>query len=681
MRKMRKIVAAVLTGVMVLSMAACGKTDNKPTPSATPSQGAETTPETTKPADDPKKETTLVWGTHWVNGLDPHVVDEITGEPVMAAEQRTARLAAEKAVLEQLGVKFEYVQMATEKDVLTSEMAGRPICDIATVWGGCESTLLKQNVVQNLDAYEHLFRENEEMGWMLYDKLYGHYYMMGDVCRFMQRWPLVYNIDMIKEAGVENPNVLFEKGEWTWSKFKELLTQLKAAYADNDTIDVYNTDFRMATLSAAYSNGAYIYGAAGVGAADQKMVDAVDFMQGLINDGLLTFQIASWNELQPDWLNNCNRFNGSTTVFTDCADWVLGQGNQNGDAVGIVPWPRPDRLAIDSPEYRQCMTVSDSLCILKGVSEEKTELAIKALMLYTKTYYCTLGGVDTYAQYQDKQGESVAADYKLDITNATEVDKDGTTLGDLILSAYNYITKAVAVGSDVSDLMGLRVTWDDAVGTAFTQKTSYKTYIDENIGKFNQVLKEMEDINNKGGFNDTVKPVVEFIKEPIVVPVGTKLTDAIWADFIKCTDVGDGDIAVSEMKPEFNEGFTEDIFKTAGYYNRAFKARFYDKAGNFDHKTVSVYVYNPDNKVAPTYTLVENPAAIKKDTEVEKIAWAGAFIATAEDADGLDVSANVKADLSTIDTTTAGEYNVKLTIADFAGNTTEVTVKVTVVAE
>lgn len=686
MRKMKKFIAALLTGTMVLALAACGSTNDpkptdvaKPTPTQSGEAGNTNTPEPTKPTT-PQEIVTLVWGTHWVDGLDPHITDEITGEYKMDPAQRTARLAAEQAVLEQLGVKLEYVNMNTQEEVLQSEMAGRPVCDIATVWGGCESTLLSQNVVQNIDAYEHLFRENEEMGWMLYDKLYGHYYYMGDVCRFMQRWPLVYNATMLEEAGVENPNVLFEKGEWTWSKFQDLLEKIQAFYADNDTVEVYNTDFRFATLSAAYSNGANIYGAAGVGVQDQKMVDAVSFIQGLVNSGLMTFAIASWNELQPDWLNNCNRFNGSTTVFTDCADWVLGNGNSNGDSVGIVPWPRPDRLAVDSPEYKQAMTVSDSLCILKGVSEEKTELAIKTLMLYTKTYYCTLGGVDTYAEYQDKQGAAEAVKSKLDITNDTVVMDDGTTLGDLILSAYNYITKQVAVGSDVSDLMGLRVPWDDAIGTAYTKNTSYKTYIDENIAIFNEKINDMSKILNNDSFNDTVKPVVEFIKEPIVVPVGTKLTDAIWAEYIKCTDVGDGDIAVSEMKPEWNEGFDESIFAKAGYYNRAFKAKFFDKAGNNDHKTVSVYVFNPDNKVAPTYTLVETPAEIKQNTDVATIAWVGSFIETATDADGLDLSSNVKADLSTIDTTTPGEYNVVLTITDFAGNSTEVTVKVAVVA-
>ncbi len=674
MRKMRKLVAAVLTGVMVLSMAACGKTDTKTTPSASP--------DPTKAPEETKKETTLVWGTHWVNGLDPHVVDEITGEPVMAADQRAARLAAEEAVYKALGVKLEYVQYDTTRDILQSELSGRPVADIATLWGGSESTILSQNVMQNLDAYEHIFREDEEMGWMLYDKLYGHYYMMSDVCRFTQRWPLVYNIDLLEKVDCENPNVLFEKGEWTWSKFKEILEKVQAAYASDDNVDAYFTDFRMATLSAAFANGANIYGANGVGVADQKMVDAVEYVNELINSNLMTYETYDGGtSIVPVWCLSADKFRQSKTVFAEVGDWLFG--NDKNEAIGIVPWPRPDRLAADSPEYKQCMTVGDSICILKGVSAEKTELAIKTLMLYTKTYYCTLGGVDSYAEYQKKQGKANASSSHFDITNEKVVMDDGTTLGDLVLSAYNYITKQVAIGSDVSDLMGLRVPWDDAVGTAFTKKTSYKTYIDENIAKFSQKIDQMTALLSGSGFNDTVAPDITIEKEPIAVPVGTKLTDAIWADFISCRDaVGDNaDIPVSKMEVEWSKDVSESIFATPGYYKDAFKVIFKDTAGNRSDKTLSVYVYNPNNKVAPTVTLVEEPSTVKLNTAVEEIKWAGSFVASAVDADGVSVLTNIKADLSTIDTTTAGEYNVKLTVTDFAGNAAEVTVKVVVVAE
>ena len=50
------------------------------------------------------------------------------------------------------------------------------------------------------------------------------------------------------------------------------------------------------------------------------------------------------------------------------------------------------------------------------------------------------------------------------------------------------------------------------------------------------------------------------------------------------------------------------------------------------------------------------------------------------DADGLDVSGNVTADLSQLDTTTPGTYEVVLTVTDYVGNEGTVTLNVTVAA-
>ena len=60
--------------------------------------------------------------------------------------------------------------------------------------------------------------------------------------------------------------------------------------------------------------------------------------------------------------------------------------------------------------------------------------------------------------------------------------------------------------------------------------------------------------------------------------------------------------------------------------------------------------------------------------------WAGDFVESAVDADGIDVKSNVTADLSDLDTTTPGEYDLPLTVKDFAGNETTVTIKVQVKA-
>lgn len=167
------------------------------------------------------------------------------------------------------------------------------------------------------------------------------------------------------------------------------------------------------------------------------------------------------------------------------------------------------------------------------------------------------------------------------------------------------------------------------------------------------------------------------------------MADSIWMEYIAATDNAEGVLDQSYFKPEFNtpdtdskvdRSYSEADFQTVGYYNRAFKAYFVDTAGNKGYKTVSVYVYDPANTDAPVLTANETPVTIALNADVNAITWVGEgnAILSAVDADGLDVSANVAADLSTLDSSTPGTYDVRITVTDFVGNTAETTVQVVV---
>ncbi len=711
MKKLTKSVLAVLMMVcMLFSLTACGGGDTN-TPTPTPTQAAEPGNETTDPTqtpdptvvpDEPKEIVTIKYGTHWLQGLDPHYTDEVTGEYVMEASLREARYAAEEAIYEQLGVVFEYVQYPsdTREALLQSVVAGDPICDLAVMWGGSESEILAQNVLQKLDDYAYIFLEDEDYSWMLYDKLYGHYYMLSDVVRFNQRWPLCYNVDLIEEAGLENPSVTFANGNWTWSTFKELLTKLDAFYANDNTVEAYQTDTRMATLSAAYSAGGAIYGANGLAVDSQGMKDAVAYMDSLLDAGLLQVTGVYDDGYTPEWCVAGERFvygrDGVFTVFTDCPDWYIGwatgEAANRGESIGIVPWPRPDSLDIDSEDYRQVITLGDSVGVLKGVSAEKTELALKAYALYTKVYYTTLAGVETMAEYQEAYGTQQAVSYGLDIYHEE--------YGDAILESFLYITSKMPDGKDYSDILGFRGTWDEVLGKSLFGiggTASYDVAIAANINKFAEKVTEMEAILSSEGINDTVSPSVALNGTIVAVPAGTTMTDSIWMDFLTVTDNADGTLGFDSFMPEFNtwetdtkmaaeygEGavFTEADLQNVGYYYRMFKAYFADSSGNKGYCTVSVYVYDLNNTEKPVLTAHTSPMYISLNTDVNTLTWIGteynAALVSAVDADGLDISGNIKADLSTLDSSTPGTYDVVITATDYVGNEAQVTVQVIV---
>lgn len=721
MKKFTKSVIAVLMmSCMLFGLTACGSNtntqgDTKATATPVPTKAAEKEPaadqgqtETTDPTkapepteapvvnEEPKEIVTIKYGTHWVDGLDPHFKDEVTGEYVMAADQREARYAAEEAILNELGVVFEYVQYPsdTREALLQSVVAGDPICDIAVMWGGSEAEILAQNVLQKIDDFVYIFQENEEYSWMLYDQMYGGYYMLSDVVRFNQRWPLVYNVDLLEKAGVENPSVLFADGEWTWSKFKEVLTQLDAFYANDTAVEAYNTDTRFAALSAAYSAGGAIYGANGLAVDSQGMKDAVAFIDELMDANLLKVTGVYDDGFTPEWTLAGERFvygrDGIFTCFTDIPDWFIGwatgEAANRGESIGIVPWPRPDGMSIDDENYRQVITLGDSIGVLKGVPADRAELALKALALYTTTYYTALGGVETMAEYQESYGTQQAVSHGFDIYHEE--------YGDAILDSYLYIVSQMPDGKDYSDILGFRGTWDEILGKSLFGiggTASYDVAVAADINKFAEKVTEMEAILASEGVNDNVAPSVDKRKEPIAVPAGTTMADPIWAEYIIAKDNADGELGLDRFAPEFNtwetdtklpEGtvYTEADLQNVGYYFRMFKAYFTDSSDNKGYFTASVYVYDPNNTEAPVITTSGEVYKIALESDVNAITWVGEGcpVVSAVDADGLDVSANVVADLSTLDSTTPGTYDVKITVTDFVGNAAEATVQVVV---
>ena len=223
MRK-KRLGALLMSACMVASLTACGggNDDPAPTPEPTkapdaqatqtpePTQAAEPSADTppappkapapTEEANVPQGDPVVIrYGTHWVQELDPNHVDEVSGEYTMNETQRQAGLAGLAAVKEQLNVEFEFIQYSanTTEELMTSVLAGNPVCDLALMWGGSEGVILAQNVLQQLDDYAYIF-EDEDTSWMFYDKLYGHNYMLTNVIRYKQRWPLIFNISMLE---------------------------------------------------------------------------------------------------------------------------------------------------------------------------------------------------------------------------------------------------------------------------------------------------------------------------------------------------------------------------------------------------------------------------------------------------------------------------------------------------
>ncbi|HBI72707.1 MAG TPA: hypothetical protein DEG06_00830 [Lachnospiraceae bacterium] len=691
-KRMRITMITVVLSMLIAAISGCSKKKPDETP-----VGAETV--TTAPDEAGDTNDTdaslgevkvLRWGTHWVAGLDPNYKDPTTGEYTLDEATRQASLAALQAAKDQLNVEVEFIQYATDtrSELITSVLANNPVCDIAILWGGSENTVLSQNILQPLDDYEDMFSDSE-YSWMLYDKMYGHNYFLTSKQAFIPRWPLIYNatmiekVDSLKDADGNTiyPTTLFKEGNWTWSTFKDYISKIKTYYANTaapdacefKTVQAYETDHRFAGLSAMFAAGGSIYGADGVKADSAAALKGTSFIKELMDAGVMTDCGLYDDGYTPKWCQGASDFQNGGTVFTDCPDWWIGGTSsaaaERGESVGIIPWPRPDDMSADDPNYRQVLTVGDSIGILKGVDAETTKLALEFLKVYYSTYYKTLGGVDSISAYKDSAATDQAAGFGFDIFNEK--------YGDDLLSAFQYVANQ-AIPNDYSDLLGYRGIWDDIFGKSLYGIDGYASYevsIAANKNLFTDLASKMETILSSDEIRDNIAPNIS-VTDPLVFPAGTDPSTIAFSDYISIVDAVDGTLDATAAAYDYSA----TDFTKVGSYSDGLKVKEADKSGNEASMNATIVIYNPDNKTAPTVTPVDGYRTIKMDEDASAIAWKGDFIASAVDADGLDVSANITADISSLDTSTPDEYDVVITVTDFAGNSSNVTLKVTVAA-
>lgn len=683
-RNLKRAVSFVISVMMLVSLGGCKKSDIETNKSITesPAVTKEATAEseaTAAPTEAAKGEPTIIrWGWHNMKSFDPYKVDETTGEYTMDEASRQAALAALDKVKQELNVEVEFVEYTQDvrNELITSVLAGDPICDIACLWGGSESTILAQNILQELDSYEDMFKESED-SWMWYDKLYGHNYFFSWKQPFFQRWPLVYNISMIEKVDSlkdENgktiyPTDLFFDGKWTWSTYQDYLDKIKTYYANvaapdacvYDNIQAYETDYRFSALSATYAAGGSIYGASGLEVTSEANISAAKYIKELIDKKILTDPGVYSDGYIPVWTKAGEDFQNGGTVFTDCPDWwIKGSGSaaaDRGESIGIVAWPRPDDMTFDDENYRQVVTVGDSAGILKGVDEETTKLALEFWKLYWKTYYEVYGNVTDITKYKEENAAAQAAAYGLDIFNEN--------CGEDILESFKYIASK-AVGNDYSDLIGVRGTWDVVLGKGFygiDGMASYDVAIQANINQFNEVIKNMESILASDEVKDNMAPSLT-ANGTLAFPAGTDVAKLDFPGLFTSEDAIDG---VLDTKTGTFDASKVD-FSKPGTYKGGLVASIVDKSGNVCNKNLDIIIYDANNTTPPVITLVENYRTINIDEDTSVIKWSGDFVASAADKDGNSVASNIVADLTQLDTTTPGEYEVALTVTDYAGN-------------
>ena len=205
---------------------------------------------------------------------------------------------------------------------------------------------------------------------------------------------------------------------------------------------------------------------------------------------------------------------------------------------------------------------------------------------------------------------------------------------------------------------------------------SYDVAIESKKNIITDKISSVEALLNTTEVKDNIAPAFTEIETGKIYsfPVGTDPNSIKWNENYTVADNIDGELD----KEQIVFDTTAADFNTVGTYKAGVVGAIKDSSDNEGKVKINVVIYDDKNTQAPTLTIKEGYRALAKDEDTSKVNWGNDFVEAATDKDGLDLKAKVVADLSELDTTTPGTYNVALTVTDYAGNEATQTIEVTV---
>lgn len=610
------------------------------------------------------------YGSHAVLEEDPNYKDPVTGEYVMDQETREKKLKVLDHIRETLNVEIEFVQYPgdTGEVLLQSVLAGDPICDVARIYTYGAGTILGQNILQPLDEWEELLKEESP------PKVFDQYYFLrlgGDYeVTFL---PLMYNINYIEavdalkvDGKTVYPTDLYLQGKWTWSTFKDYIEKIDRHYMNSKSperperrIEAFWSTHYDIVLQAVHAAGGSIYGRNGFELESEATKAAVAYTQELIESGLVYAQNKGENDA--DIGDGRLSIIRGESVFSLIEDWKTPRAAklaERGESIGYIPFPRPDYMSVDDPNYRDCRIPGESYGILKGTDPEKIPLIIQATYMY-------LNG-ETGEPKEEERGPGIT----MDIFHP-EIGQD-------MLDIYNKRREETVV-NELADIFKISGTFIKLVGDSIYGRENtprYPVAIEQNLGIFQDAMDTIEIALKSGKPRDNVKPkITKLNPEAYVYPVGENIQAIDYSKDFEAIDNIDGKLDIANATFEVIGADS----KVPAEYVDALQIKIKDSTGNESILKQNIIVFDDENTIPPTLVAKEAYRQVKLDEDANKINWGNDFIQTVEDKDGIPLKSKLVADLSELDTTTAGKYNVVLTVMDFANNEASITVEVEVV--
>ncbi|GHV14053.1 hypothetical protein FACS1894219_09640 [Clostridia bacterium] len=150
-------------------------------------------------------------------------------------------------------------------------------------------------------------------------------------------YPLAFNLDMITEAGLENPQDVYDRGEWTWEVFREYLTALTQDTNGDGQTDIYGYGGFWTNMltNLLFSNGTGIAAGREETLSSPATLEVLEFIGALYNEDKTA---RPWDA---NWDINNNLYTEGLNAFFIGADWIFKNDNAADlpFEIGVVPWP------------------------------------------------------------------------------------------------------------------------------------------------------------------------------------------------------------------------------------------------------------------------------------------------------------------------------------------------------
>lgn len=357
--KRKRIGFLALSMAMLLSLAlsGCGTASNEPGGSPTPA-GSEETPESAGPPVYQPPEYQLpdkdadVYRTkdgkrHIVIGIafdqyyDSRHTDISVNPSVSDPETAQMMLDKVREVEQKYNVYIEYVNMTYSgiaENIPLSIMSGVPDADVYLV----DTQVAVPAVLNHMAvALEDLGLEGTDVfqqgGNIVMESLkipgQDKTYLFKPAGMVKGMYMLGYNRDMIQAKNLEDPQALWDRGEWTWEAFQRYCAALTDASQDIYGYSGYWTNFLTGML---FSNDA-AFAAGPMQTLDSpKTLEVLSFISNLYN---VDKSVRPWDP--SNWEINNNLFAKGKSGFWISTTWL---NNEQGGAnlpfeFGMVPFP------------------------------------------------------------------------------------------------------------------------------------------------------------------------------------------------------------------------------------------------------------------------------------------------------------------------------------------------------